>query len=143
MPLSEKHVPIKRSAVLKHCRICDTTKHICSFSHSAYTYCNNVCNSCFLHKLSINTSIFLLNFLYKIEWLEKNSPRASQKADCLMDKMFNGVMSDSDTISTDETIEMEMSQYVVPYSKWINVKLFDINACDDSIIVAKVVSSSF
>ena len=45
-----------------------------------------------------------------------------------MDKMFNGVMSDSDTISTDETIEMEMSQYVVPYSKWINVKLFDINA---------------
>lgn len=57
--------------------------------------------------------------------------------------MLNGTLSDSDTISTDETIELEIAHYIVPYSKWINVQLFDVNACDDSIVVAKVVSSSF
>lgn len=142
MPLPEKHIPLKRSAVLKHCCVCDTTKHICAFSHSAYTYCNNVCNVCYLERKSSKKSIFNLTLNKPSELYGKSSSRKSQNTASLVDKLLNGVSSDSETISSEDTFENEVAQYVVPYSKWITVQLFDVNAFPDTIFVGKVVPSS-
>ena len=143
MPISERHIPLERSAVLKHCRVCDTTKHICAFSQSAYTYCNSVCNVCYQQRKSIkkSNSAVLLNL--PVDTFDKHLTGRFPNVACFVDKLLNGVSSDSDTVISDDTSELEVAQYVVPYSKWIAVELFDVNAFAVTILVGKVVPSSF
>lgn len=77
--------------------------------------------------------------------MESYSPKPSEEASSLVDKLLSGVYSESDTFSSDDTSVNTGAKYTVPYSKWIPVQsfhTFDDNE-NDEVVVAKVVISSF
>ena len=46
MPIPERRLYTKNSAVMKKCRVCSKTKHLSSFTKTVLNYCHSICNSC-------------------------------------------------------------------------------------------------
>ena len=46
MPIVDRHLHAKSSAVMKTCRVCSKTKHLSSFTKTVLNYCHSICNSC-------------------------------------------------------------------------------------------------